>query len=218
MIKDVQSLPKVLQFLLKYIRIIIFIILVGMYILAFFLIKGAGVNESTPIISTEAKIVKLVDVQEYIPPPPASQVVQVQEQPVASEIVEEVEEIQEQEAPQTNVVEVNQTVFAGAAGDGIEYLPQHKITEVPVFPVKEVLSKVVYPSMAYKQGIEGTVILELFIDDEGNIRKIEVLKDPGHGFAEAAVAAFDGIMCTPATANGKPVAVRYRYPIRFKIK
>lgn len=218
MIKDVYSLPPFVQFLLKYIRIIIFVILAGLYTLAFFFIRGKAAEEAAPILTTEAKIVKLVDIQEYIPPPPPTQFVQIQQQPVASEIVEEVDEIVEQEAPKTNIIESNQTAFAGAEGDSIEYLPQHKITEVPVFPVKDVLSQVVYPTMAYKQGIEGVVYLELFIDDEGTIRKIEVLKDPGHGFAEAAVAAFDGIKCTPATANGKPVAVRYRYPIKFKIK
>lgn len=215
MIKDVTSLHPVLQFLLRYIRLIIFLLLCVVYLLAFLLIKTSGVTEAAPIVSTDAKIVKLVDVQEYIPPPPTN-VVQVQDQPVASEIVEEVDEIQQQEAPKTNLVEANQTIFAGE--DWGSYVGQHKITDVPVIPTKEVLSRIVYPSMAHKQGIEGVVYLELYIDDEGNIRRIEVLKDPGHGFAEAAVAAFEGLKCEPAKQNGKNIAVRFRYPVRFSLK
>ena len=55
------------------------------------------------------------------------------------------------------------------------------------------------------------------IDANGVIRKIKVLKDPGHGFAQAAVAALDGITCVPANANGKNCAVRYRYPVKFTL-
>ena len=69
--------------------------------------------------------------------------------------------------------------------------------------------------MAMKQGIEGVVYLELYIDEAGNIRRINVLKDPGYGFADAAVAALEGITCKPAMMNDKPVAVRFRYPVRF---
>ncbi|HNY21606.1 MAG TPA: energy transducer TonB [Treponemataceae bacterium] len=80
-----------------------------------------------------------------------------------------------------------------------------------------ILSRIEYPAMAMKQGIEGVVYLELFIDEAGLIRKISVLKDPGHGFAEAAIAAITGLRCKPASANGRPVAVRFRYPVRFAI-
>ncbi|MBQ6779669.1 MAG: energy transducer TonB [Treponema sp.] len=59
--------------------------------------------------------------------------------------------------------------------------------------------------------------LELFIDKNGAIKNIKVLKDPGHGFAEAAVAALTGITCIPAKANEKNCAVRYRYPIKFTL-
>jgi protein TonB len=47
-----------------------------------------------------------------------------------------------------------------------------------------------------------------------------VLKEtpPDKGFGAAAVAAFKGIKGAPAEANGKPVAVRYRYPVRFELK
>ena len=99
----------------------------------------------------------------------------------------------------------------------IVYLPQHKISSVPIIPSREVLSRIVYPPMALKQGIEAVVYLELFIDSNGSIKKIKVLKDPGHGFAQAAVKALEGVTCVPANANGKNCAVRYRYPVKFTL-
>jgi protein TonB len=105
-----------------------------------------------------------------------------------------------------------------SAGAEPDYLPQFKITELPVVPAKEVLAKIEYPPLAAKQGIEATVYLELLIDDAGKIRKITVLKDPGYGFAEAAVAALSGLVCGPAKVEGRAVAVRYRYPVRFALK
>ena len=109
----------------------------------------------------------------------------------------------------------------GGVGDGtgIDYLPLQKITQKPVLSEKSLLERVVYPEMAHRAGIMGKVFLELFIDAKGKIRKIDVLKeDPvGYGFADAAIAAFDGCTCVPAKLDGKPVAVRFRYPMRFSL-
>ena len=158
-------------------------------------------REEPPI----AEVMKLVDFREYIPPPPPppeEDVIEVAEQPTASEIVIAVEQ---------EVVERPDADFPAPP----DYLPQHLISEVPGIPVDEILNRIEYPLMAQRQGIEAVVYVELYIDKEGRIRNIAVLKDPGNGFAEAAVAALTGLVCTPAKANGEPVAVRYRYPIRF---
>jgi len=105
----------------------------------------------------------------------------------------------------------------GATSTDIEYLPQHLVSTVPVIPTEELLARISYPPRALRQGIEGVVILELFIDKSGAIRKVGVIKDPGYGFADAAVAAIRGLSCEPARANGLPVAVRFRYPVRFTV-
>jgi protein TonB len=98
------------------------------------------------------------------------------------------------------------------------YVAQFQITDVPVLPVKEIRSRIVYPTLAAKQGIEATVYLELFIDQAGTIRRATVIRDPGHGFAEAAIAALSGLKCSPAKIEGRNVAVRFRYPVRFTLK
>jgi protein TonB len=77
----------------------------------------------------------------------------------------------------------------------------------------------VYPPLALRSGIEGTVYLELFINKEGYVLKAVVVQEipEGKGFGEAAVAAFIGKKCKPAESDGKPVAVHIRYPVRFTI-
>jgi protein TonB len=99
-----------------------------------------------------------------------------------------------------------------------DYVPQFKVTALPVIPIKEALSKIEYPTLAAKQGIEATVYLELYIDRNGKIVKAVVLKDPGFGFAEASVKGLVGLVCTPAKMNEETTAVRYRFPLRFTLK
>ncbi|MBP5697747.1 MAG: TonB family protein [Treponema sp.] len=191
------------------VRPLLFGLALLLHIAAFYLFNFSAKEAPVETVDfREAEVFKLVDIQEYVPPPPApvekKQVVKVANQPKSSEkIVETKEEVQVEKTASSSEQE--------------EYLPQHKISSVPIIPSREVLSRIVYPPMALKQGIEAVVYLELFIDSNGVIRKIKVLKDPGHGFAEAAVAALKGITCVPANANGKNCAVRYRYPVKFTL-
>ena len=173
-----------------------FALLIHVAAICFFSVKQKEEDVETVDFS-QADVFKLVDVQEYVKPEPQNDEIVVN-QPKASERVRETEK---------KVKDFDESAF----------LPQHKISSVPVIPIREVLSKIVYPPMALRQGIEAVVYLELFIDSKGAIKNIKVLKDPGHGFAEAAVAALKGIVCVPANANGKNCAVRYRYPIKFTL-
>ncbi len=173
-----------------------FALLIHVAAICFFSVKQKEEDVETVDFS-QADVFKLVDVQEYVKPEPQNDEIVVN-QPKASERVRETEK---------KVKDFDESAF----------LPQHKISSVPVIPIREVLSKIEYPPMALRQGIEAVVYLELFIDSKGAIKNIKVLKDPGHGFAEAAVAALKGIVCVPANANGKNCAVRYRYPIKFTL-
>lgn len=180
-------------------RPILFSLVIAIHVIVLICVKFS-VSSAAQEEEKVAEIFKLVDVEEFVPPPPPPVI---EKKEVVINSVKNSENIQETEK---EVVEVEEE---------IDYVPQHKISVVPEIPTKTILSKIEYPKMAMKQGIEGVVYLELFIDESGNIRRINVLKDPGYGFAEAAVAALEGITCKPAMMNDKPVAVRFRYPVRF---
>ncbi len=195
------------HWLLRHRRILFFSAAVFLHLAAFIFIKFSSPPDESGN-PDKYEILKLVDVEEYLPPPPADEAVTtVYDQPTASEQVVETE---------TQVIE--------AKGSGAnaplepDYLPQHKVSTIPDIPTKEILARIEYPPIALRQGIEGVVYLELYIDQNGVIRKVNVLKDPGYGFAEAAVASLKNILCKPAMANGVPVAVRFRYPIRFTLQ
>ena len=175
---------------------------------AFLIMVSFHIQSSQDTPREVAEVFKLVDVREMIPPPkpqekitpPPQETLVVTVQSNTAAVVIETEK---------TVVETNHEPI---------YVPQHKISTIPVLPGQEILSRIRYPDLAARQGIEGVVYLELFIDAQGNIRRKEVLKDPGFGFAQAALDALDGLKCQPATANGETVAVRFRYPIRFTLK
>lgn len=179
-------------------RPILFSLVIAIHVVVLICVKFS-ISNAAPEEEKVAEIFKLVDVEEFVPPPPPV----IEKKEVVINSVKSSENIQETEK---EVVEVQEE---------IEYVPQHKISVVPEIPTKTILSRIEYPKMAMKQGIEGVVYLELFIDEAGNIRRVNVLKDPGYGFADAAIAALDGIACKPALMNDKPVAVRFRYPVRF---
>ncbi len=180
------------------VRPVLFSLVIAIHVLVLIGVKFS-VSNAAAEEEKVAEIFKLVDVEEFVPPPPPPVI---EKKEVLVNTVKSSENIQETEK---EVVEV----------EDIDYVPQHKISVIPEIPTKKILSKIEYPKMAMKQGIEGVVYLELFIDEEGNIRRVNVLKDPGYGFADAAISALDGIICKPALVNDKPVAVRFRYPIRF---
>jgi len=107
---------------------------------------------------------------------------------------------------------------AGSPWDG--FLPAHRVTDPPRFDGREIAAALVFPPAALRASVEGRVVLELFVDSEGAVRLARVLSEhpEGRGFGEAAERAFAGRRGTPAMADGKPVAARFRYPVSFRIR
>jgi protein TonB len=178
------------------------------------------------------RVIDMVDIREFVPPPPpkieppkpqaapppvpvpAPKVVPVALPVEKLEVTDQPTAMAVPLPPPAPVVEAAPMPSAEPT-----YLPQSKISEVPLIPAKEVLARINYPVLAAQLGLEATVYLELFIDQTGLIRKVSILKDPGNGFAAAAVAALEGVRCRPAVnSDGQPVAVRFRYPVRFTLK
>ena len=76
----------------------------------------------------------------------------------------------------------------------------------------------VYPTFARKMGKEGRVLLRLTIDEQGKLLSVEVLEDPGFGFAEAAVKAVRNSSYVPAQRGGSPVIAKALLPVKFVLK
>jgi protein TonB len=188
-----------------------------LFILFFAIRMDAGMRNA----EQPPQVMKLTDFEEEPPPPPEIPPPEIP--PTAVESIAETM-IETDEVPVDQVVVAPGTLEAPQApvqaAEEERYLPMHMISVPPVFSEREVLASLVYPPIALRAGIEGMVYLELFIDRQGEIRQITVLREnpPDRGFGEAAVNAFRGLKGKPAEANGEPVAVRYRYPVRFTIR
>jgi protein TonB len=75
-----------------------------------------------------------------------------------------------------------------------------------------------YPMVARRFNREGKVILRLTIDTGGSLVSVEVLEDPGYGFAAAAVDAVKRSRFCPARHEGRPVTAKAILPIRFTLQ
>ncbi len=75
----------------------------------------------------------------------------------------------------------------------------------------------VYPPLARKMGKQGRVVLRLSIDENGALTNLEVVEDPGFGFAGAAVSAIRMSTFAPAKREGRAVASLALLPVIFRL-
>jgi TonB family protein len=76
-----------------------------------------------------------------------------------------------------------------------------------------------YPRALYEQGIEGKVILRLFVDEHGQVaaESTRVAESSGYpAFDSAAIRAVPQFHFVPALRNGTPVAALFLQPIHFR--
>jgi protein TonB len=202
-------------------RLILFLAVAGIHVAFIFFFV---INVDTTLMEADppAAVMKLTDIEEeipiFIPPAPPLPPEQME---VPSNAVEAIAEnmIETDEVPDQTVV--SGIIIPQRREYGTEdYLPMHKISVAPVFSETEIKNRLVYPPIPLRAKQEGMVYLELFVDHNGQVRQITILRETpeNRGFGDAAIKAFQGLQGTPAQANGAAVAVRYRYPVRFAIR
>ena len=84
--------------------------------------------------------------------------------------------------------------------------------------IRGLQAKVKYPEIARKAHVEGRVIVQLIVDENGNVRDAEILRGAGAGLDEEAIRVIsEHAEFTPGRQDGKPVPVRLSIPIVFKL-
>lgn len=77
----------------------------------------------------------------------------------------------------------------------------------------------IYPEIAQEAGIEGTVVVQVFVDKKGRVQDTLVLKGiPNTGLDEAAVAAIKKTRFRPARQRERAVGVWISIPVNFRLK
>lgn len=75
-----------------------------------------------------------------------------------------------------------------------------------------------YPQVAKDAGVEGRVIVEFIVDEEGNVVDPRVVSGLGSGLDAAALEAVRAAQFTPGQQDGEPVKVKMALPITFKLE
>ncbi|MFT5590069.1 MAG: TonB family protein [Bradyrhizobium sp.] len=74
----------------------------------------------------------------------------------------------------------------------------------------------VYPQPAFKRREHGRVLVEILIDAQGGVDTLRLLAATA-GFAESALAAFDGMHFDPAMLGGRPVPSRLLVELTYRL-
>jgi protein TonB len=81
-----------------------------------------------------------------------------------------------------------------------------------------IMSKLQYPELAKKAGLEGKVVLRVLVRRNGSVKKFIVENTDSELFNKSAGDAVMKTQFLPAIQNGKPVACWLSVPISFKIR
>lgn len=88
----------------------------------------------------------------------------------------------------------------------------------PIGGIGAIQSKIVYPEIAKRAGVEGKVFIKAFVNESGEVTKAEVVKGIGAGCDEAAMEAVKQTKFKPGKQRGKPVKVQVAIPVVFRLQ
>ena len=178
-------------------------------------------ENSQKIIEVPQELVAVEDValtkQDVAPPPPPKPIIPI-ETP-AEDILEDiaieqtelnVEDVVTSPPPpqyEEKVEEVQPTFFIA-----VEEMPE------PIGGIAGIQSKIIYPEIAKRAGVQGKVYIKAYVDEEGIVKKAEVIKGIGAGCDEAAIQAVMQTRFKPGKQRGKAVKVQVSIPIRFVLQ
>lgn len=74
-----------------------------------------------------------------------------------------------------------------------------------------------YPDMAIRTGLEGKVLVKIWVDKGGKPEEVEVLQSDAEIFNEPAIEAAKQFLFTPAYMNDGPVSVWVTITLRFAL-
>ncbi len=75
-----------------------------------------------------------------------------------------------------------------------------------------------YPSRARKAGIEGRVIVQFIVNEEGKVEDPKVIRGIGGGADEEALRCVKQAEFEPGRQRGNPVRVQYSLPVIYRLQ
>ncbi len=99
-----------------------------------------------------------------------------------------------------------------------DYLAFAEEMPTPIGGLEGIIKKVNYPNIAKQAGLEGRVILLAYINEQGVVDDVKIVKGIGGGCDEEAINAIKKTKFTLGKNKGVPVKVKLTLAIVFKLK
>lgn len=117
-----------------------------------------------------------------------------------------------------SLIDVEEKVVEESKEEAPKYFVAVEEMPEPIGGIQAIQSKIVYPEIAKRAGVEGRVYILAFVNEHGNVTKAEVIKGLGAGLDEAALDAVKQTKFKPGKQRGVPVKVQVSIPIIFKLQ
>lgn len=143
--------------------------------------------------------------------------------PVEDPIVDSNNTVPSQRQPWANDGVFGDAAFFGNVGDQAISLDDDNVEPPPFRPIEktpEIVRRVEpkYPESAVRGGIEGSVILNIWVDKTGKVRRAVVLRSDAEILNSSAIEAAMQWVFTPAIMQRAPVSVWVSIPFRFRLR
>jgi periplasmic protein TonB len=180
------------------------------------------IQNSKKIMQVPQELFKVEDVSASIqsktlPPPPAARPEILVATP-SDEVLKDVEigsselDVNQQVAPPPQEMRNSESSEEPQYFVAVEEMP------APIGGIEAIQKNIIYPEIARRAGIEGTVFVMAYLDEHGNVVKTEIVRGMPGGLDEAAIAAVKMTKFTPGKQRGKPVRVKVVIPIKFVLE
>jgi TonB family protein len=83
--------------------------------------------------------------------------------------------------------------------------------------MEAVYAGLVYPELARRAGIEGRVVVQFIVDENGDVTNPEIIRAIGGGADEAVLEAINAVKFRPGVQRGRNVKVQFQLPIVFRL-
>ena len=91
------------------------------------------------------------------------------------------------------------------------------LDKAPAIDLNELATNIVYPEDAIRSGLEGKVMVSVFVDKYGEVKKTVIRESTSEIFNNSAIEAIKKTKFTSAELNGKSVSSWILIPIFFKL-
>ncbi|MFQ6674854.1 MAG: energy transducer TonB [Fidelibacterota bacterium] len=148
-----------------------------------------------------------------LPPPPARPAI-----PVESEDEDIADDVTIEETGLEDFVEWEAPPPPPSEGPRVKFIPYDEPPK-PIGGYGAIQRNIVYPEIAQEAGIEGTVVIQAFVNKNGRVTDTLVLKGiPNTGLDEAAIEAIRKTRFHPAKQRDRAVGVWISIPVNFRLK